>query len=75
VLVERFAAYHRQSYGGCKPGIGDVLIGAAASMAEYNGVSKAAHIRDKLGEMIHLVETGAPLFLKLLLVIPLYQSL
>ena len=57
MLVERFAAYHRQSYGGCKPGIGDVLIGAAASMADYNGVRKAPHIREKLGEMIHLAET------------------
>lgn len=57
MLVERFAAYHRQSYGGCKPGIADVLIGAAASMADYHGVRKAAHIREKLGEMIHLSET------------------
>ena len=57
MLVERFAAYHRQSYGGCKPGIGDVLIGAAASMADYNGTRKAPHIREKLGEMIHLAET------------------
>jgi len=57
MLVERFAAYHRQSYGGCKPGIADVLIGAAASMADYNGVRRASHIRDKLGEMIHISET------------------
>jgi len=57
MMVERFAAYHRQSYGGCKPGIGDVLIGATASMADYNGTRKAAHIREKLGEMIHLAET------------------
>jgi 4-hydroxybutyryl-CoA dehydratase/vinylacetyl-CoA-Delta-isomerase len=57
MLVERFAAYHRQSYGGCKPGISDVLIGAAASMADYNGTRRAAHIREKLGEMIHLAET------------------
>jgi len=57
ILVERFASYHRQSYGGCKPGIGDVLIGATASMADYNGVRKAAHIRDKLSEMVHLTET------------------
>ncbi len=55
--VERFATYHRQSYGGCKAGIGDVLIGATASMADYNGVRRAAHIRDKIGEMIHLAET------------------
>jgi 4-hydroxybutyryl-CoA dehydratase/vinylacetyl-CoA-Delta-isomerase len=57
MLVERFATYHRQSYGGCKPGIGDVLIGATASMADYNGVRKASHIRDKLSEMVHLAET------------------
>ena len=57
MVVERFAAYHRQSYGGCKPGISDVIIGAAASMADYNGVRGAAHIRDKLAEMIHLAET------------------
>jgi 4-hydroxybutyryl-CoA dehydratase / vinylacetyl-CoA-Delta-isomerase len=56
-LVERFAAYHRQSYGGCKVGVGDVLIGAAALIAEYNGVAKASHIKDKICEMIHLNET------------------
>jgi 4-hydroxybutyryl-CoA dehydratase/vinylacetyl-CoA-Delta-isomerase len=56
-LVERFAGYHRQSYGGCKSGMGDVLIGAAALVAEYNGVSKKSHIKDKLIEMTHLNET------------------
>jgi 4-hydroxybutyryl-CoA dehydratase/vinylacetyl-CoA-Delta-isomerase len=56
-LVERFAAYHRQSYGGCKTGVGDVLIGAAATIAEYNGVEKSFHIRDKIVEMNHLNET------------------
>ncbi|MHA1903804.1 MAG: 4-hydroxyphenylacetate 3-hydroxylase family protein [Candidatus Thorarchaeota archaeon] len=56
-LVESFAAYHRQSYGGCKVGVGDVLIGAAATVADYNGVLKASHIRDKITEMTHLNET------------------
>lgn len=56
-LVERFAGYHRQSYGGCKVGVGDVLIGAAAVAAEYNGTAKASHIKDKLIEMTHLNET------------------
>lgn len=56
-LVERFAGYHRQSYGGCKVGVGDVLIGAAALAADYNGASGASHIRDKLIEMMHLNET------------------
>ena len=57
LLVERFAGYHRQSYGGCKVGVGDVLIGAAAVAADYNGCAKASHIKDKLIEMTHLNET------------------
>ena len=57
MLVERFASYHRQSYGGCKVGVGDVLIGAAATAADYNGVPKASHVKDKLIEMTHLNET------------------
>ena len=56
-FVERFASYHRQNYGGCKTGVGDVLIGAAATIAEYNGVPNASHVRDKLTEMVHLNET------------------
>ena len=57
LLVERFAGYHRQSYGGCKVGVGDVLIGAAALAAESNGVESASHVKDKLIEMTHLNET------------------
>ena len=34
-----------------------MLIGAAALAADYNGVAKASHIRDKIVEMIHLNET------------------
>lgn len=55
-LVENFAAYHRQSYA-CKVGVGDVLIGAAQTVAEYNGVAKASHVKDKTVEMNHLNET------------------
>jgi 4-hydroxybutyryl-CoA dehydratase/vinylacetyl-CoA-Delta-isomerase len=57
MLVERFAGYHRQSYGGCKVGVGDVLIGAAAAIADYNGANKASHVKDKIIEMTHLNET------------------
>jgi len=56
-LVERFAGYHRQSYGGCKTGVGDVLIGAAAAAAENAGVGAASHVQHKLAEMVHLNET------------------
>ncbi len=55
-LVERFTGYHRRSYV-CKSGVGDVLIGAAATIADYNGAEKASHIKDKLVEMTHLNET------------------
>jgi 4-hydroxybutyryl-CoA dehydratase / vinylacetyl-CoA-Delta-isomerase len=41
----------------CKTGLGDVLIGAAALIANYNGTSSASHVRDKLVEMAHLNET------------------
>ncbi len=56
-LVERFAGYHRQSYGGCKSGVGDVLIGAAQAIAKIQGLEKASHIKEKIVEMIHLNET------------------
>ena len=56
MLVERFTCYHRRSYV-CKTGLGDVLIGAAATIADYNGVPRVSHIKDKIIEMTHLNET------------------
>jgi len=55
-LVEQFASYHRQSYA-CKAGVGDVLIGATQTIAEYNGAARASHVKDKIIEMNHLNET------------------
>ena len=55
-LVQRFTGYHRRSYV-CKTGLGDVLIGAAATIAEYQGADGASHVKDKLAEMAHLNET------------------
>lgn len=55
-MVARFTSYHRASYV-CKTGLGDVMVGAAAAVAEYNGVEKVSHIKDKLVEMTHLNET------------------
>ena len=57
MLVDRFACYHRSNYGACKGGVSDVVIGAAALMADYSGYGKASHIKDKLNEMIHMNET------------------
>ena len=38
-------------------GVGDVLIGAVASLMDYHGLEKVSHLKDKLVEMIHLNET------------------
>ncbi|MEM3064969.1 MAG: 4-hydroxyphenylacetate 3-hydroxylase N-terminal domain-containing protein [Candidatus Nitrosotenuis sp.] len=56
MLIERFTCYHRRSYV-CKTGLGDVLVGAAAAIADYNGVPDVSHIREKLVEMTHLNES------------------
>jgi len=56
MLIERFTCYHRRSYV-CKTGVGDVLIGAAAAIADYNGIPNVSHIKDKLVEMTHLNES------------------
>jgi aromatic ring hydroxylase len=53
-----FALFHRHSYSGCKPAIGDVMLGTVALAAEYNGVHKASHIREKLAELIMISELG-----------------
>jgi 4-hydroxybutyryl-CoA dehydratase/vinylacetyl-CoA-Delta-isomerase len=56
LMVSRFTSYHRASYV-CKTGLGDAMIGAAAAIADYNGIAHASHIKDKLVEMTHLNET------------------
>jgi len=52
-----FGSSHRQTYGGCKAGVSDVLIGAVSLLAEYNGVDKMPHVRQKLCDMVALTET------------------
>lgn len=53
-----FALFHRHSYSGCKPAIGDVTLGMAALAAEVNGVEKTSHVREKLSEIIKITELG-----------------
>ena len=45
MMVERFCRLSQTILRGCKVGVGDVLIGAAALAADHNGVPKANHIR------------------------------
>jgi len=67
-MVRNFGCYHRHSHGGCKCGVGDVLIGAAAVANDYNGLgkdptkpgyngqSKVSHINTKYAEMMKVTE-------------------
>lgn len=45
-----FADSHRHSYSGCKPGVSDILCGAAALAADANNIAGASHVREKLSE-------------------------
>jgi aromatic ring hydroxylase len=53
-----FALFHRHSYSGCKPAIGDVIMGMAALGAEVNNIHKQSHVREKLAELIMTTELG-----------------
>ena len=53
-----FALFHRHSYSGCKPAIGDTLLGFASLAARYNGIYKTPHVREMLAEIIMVTELG-----------------
>jgi len=57
-LALLFALFHRHSYSGCKPAIGDIILGVAALAAEANNVHKTEHVRAKLAELIMTTELG-----------------
>lgn len=55
-LALQFAEFHRHSYTGCKPAITDILMGATALVAEYNGIENAQHVKTKLAHLIGIAE-------------------
>lgn len=55
-LALLFAHYHRHSYTGCKPAVSEIMAGAAALVAEYNGIEKESHVREKLSDLIGTAE-------------------
>ena len=59
-LTESFAIHHRLSCIGARAGLGDMLIGATASIAESNGLDlqKTPHIREKISNLIKYVESS-----------------
>jgi len=50
-LLQRFGSFQRLASAACKSGHCNLLCGAAAVAAEYNGCEKMAHIKEKLTEM------------------------
>jgi 4-hydroxybutyryl-CoA dehydratase / vinylacetyl-CoA-Delta-isomerase len=57
LMANTFATWHRFTGLSYKQPVGDLLLGAAELIAEYNGVSQAKHIRDKIANLITYVTT------------------
>lgn len=56
-LVANFADLHRHGFAGCKSGHCSLVAGACAVMADYNGVGKVGHIKEKLNDLVILSQT------------------
>lgn len=57
-LVTYVGRHMRTISGACRAAQCDLLLGAAALIAEYNGIDKAPHVQDKLTEISFLLETS-----------------
>ncbi|HET57454.1 MAG TPA: aromatic ring hydroxylase [Deltaproteobacteria bacterium] len=58
ILALLFALFHRHSYSGCKPALGDLMLGTCALAADANGITKAKHVHTKFAEIIKVTELG-----------------
>lgn len=56
-LATTFAQFHRYTGVAYKPPIGDLFVGCAQLVAEWNGVAEAAHVREKITRLIQYTET------------------
>jgi aromatic ring hydroxylase len=56
-LAKTFVDFHRFTAISYKPPLCDLLIGAAALIAEYNGIERASHVVDKIARIIMYTET------------------
>jgi 4-hydroxybutyryl-CoA dehydratase / vinylacetyl-CoA-Delta-isomerase len=57
IIANCFATWHRFTGISYKPPMADMLIGAAQLIADYNGVGRVSHVRDKITELIIFAET------------------
>jgi aromatic ring hydroxylase len=62
-LANTFVEFHRFTAASYKLPMCELFIGAAALIAEYNGIGRATHISDKLMELIAWTETTRGLLL------------
>jgi len=56
-LARTFVEFHRFTAVSYKPPLLELLLGAAALAADYNGIASAAHVREKLSRLIMYLET------------------
>ncbi len=56
-LAKTFVEFHRFTAISYKPPLLELLLGVAALMAEYNGIARAGHVRDKLAQLVMYLET------------------
>ena len=56
-LANTFVEFHRFTAVSYKPPLCDLFIGAAALLAEYNGIERVSHVREKLTKLITYTET------------------
>ncbi len=57
LLAYTFATFHRFSAISYKVPLVEVMAGCAVAMAEYNGLERVSHIRNKLADIAGYVET------------------
>jgi 4-hydroxybutyryl-CoA dehydratase/vinylacetyl-CoA-Delta-isomerase len=57
-FIHYFSSYGRPVKATCISARTDMIAGAAALIADYNGVAKASHIRSKINDMIIASEIG-----------------
>jgi aromatic ring hydroxylase len=56
-LATAFVDYHRFTAISYKLPLLDTFVGAALEIAEMNGIARASHVRDKLGQLVAYAET------------------
>jgi 4-hydroxybutyryl-CoA dehydratase/vinylacetyl-CoA-Delta-isomerase len=56
-MVYNFALLHRRTGCSYRVPLSEQLLGAAAAIAEYNGIANAPHVREKMTELVIYLET------------------